>query len=98
MVLHPLGKEWLLPGALRVAKITWDKCLSDGKTGIRSEHHVGKLRLGRDQMNFAVQFRQRRVQVLPLRLDLRVVGASFGAHPWIDLVFNAVMIRRTKEQ
>src|SRR2546430_17527147 len=39
-----------------------------------------------------------RVQLFPLLLDDRRFGAAGDAHPWIDLVLNAVVIRRTKKQ
>src|SRR5262249_3058729 len=49
-------------------------------------------------MNLAIQFRKRRMQLLPLFLgDLRF-SAMGDAHPGIDLVLDAVVVRRTKKQ
>src|SRR5262245_44682339 len=48
-------------------------------------------------MNLA-KFQKRRVQSFPLLLNDRRFGAAGDVHPGIDLVLNAVVIRRTKKQ
>ena len=45
-----------------------------------------------------IQFGKRRVQLAPLLLNDRRFGAAGDAHPGIDLVLDAVVIRRTKKQ
>src|SRR5215471_49305 len=98
VVLHPLGKERLFPGAFLVAEITRDEFAADSQPGIGGENHIGQSRLRRDQMNLAIQFGKRRMQLLPLFLgDLRF-SATGDAHPGIDLVLDAVVVRRTKKQ
>jgi hypothetical protein len=49
-------------------------------------------------MNFAIQSRERVVQAFPLPLRNSGFGAPGPAHPRINFVFNAVMIRRAKQQ
>src|ERR1700720_1475025 len=49
-------------------------------------------------MNFAIQLRQCRLQVFPLFLRKCRVCSTGAAHPRIDLVLDAVMVGRTKEQ
>ena len=58
---HPVGKERLFTGAFFVAEITGDEFATNGQPGVRSENHIGKLGLWRNQMNLAMQFRKRRV-------------------------------------
>ena len=49
-------------------------------------------------MDLAIQFRERRVQFFPLLLGERCLRAAGATHPGIDLVFDSVKVRRTKEQ
>jgi hypothetical protein len=48
-------------------------------------------------MNLA-KFGKRGVQLLPLFLRDRHFGSVGDAHPWVDLVLNPIVIRRTKKQ
>jgi hypothetical protein len=81
-----------------VPKIAGDETASDGQPGVRGEDHVGKFRAWRDELDLAVQLGKRLKQTFPLRLHQWRIGAAGAAHPWIDLVFDAVIIRRTKKQ
>src|SRR5437016_7702849 len=62
--LHPFCKEWLLAGALWVAKIARDKFFFHSQSGVGGKDHVGKFWLRRDQVNLAIQLRESRVQFL----------------------------------
>src|SRR5436190_7497827 len=98
VLFHPASEMRRFAGALFVPEIARDKLLSNSKPGVGRENHVGKFRLRRDQMNLALQFRQGRMQVLPLFLRQRGFRPPRAAHPGIDLVFNPVVIRWTKKQ
>src|SRR5260370_38509070 len=98
MLFHPAREMRRFAGSLFVPEIARDKFLSNSQPGVGCENHVRKLRLRRDQLNLALQFRQGRMQVLPLFLRQWCFRPPRAAHPWIDLVLDAVMVRRTKEQ
>src|SRR5438105_660306 len=96
--LHPTREMWRFTRPLFVPEITRNKFLSNSKPGVGGENHVGKFRLRRNQIDLAMQFRQRRMQIPPLLLRERGFRAARTTHPGIDLVLDAVMVRRTKEQ
>ena len=98
MLLHPARKMRRFIGAFFVTKIARDEFFPDCETGVRRKNHVGKFRLRRDQLDLAIQFRQGRVQIFPLLLRQRRFRAARAAHPWIDFVLDAVMVRRTEKQ
>jgi len=84
--------------ALFVAEIAWNEFTTNREPGVRRENHVGKFWLRRNQMDTAIQFRERRVQFFPLLLGERCLRASGATHPGIYLVFDSVKVRRAKEQ
>ena len=88
----------MFAGAFFVAEITGDESAANRQPGVGGEDHVRQSRLRRNQMNLAIQFGKRRVQLFPLLLDDRRFGAAGDAHPGIDLVLDPVVIRRTKKQ
>src|SRR4030095_1381840 len=96
--LHPTSEMWRFAGSLFVPKITRDKFLSNSKPGVGGENHVGKFRLRRNQIDLARHVGQRRMQIPPLLLRECGFRAARATHPGIDLVLDAVMVRRTKEQ
>src|ERR671925_2948 len=73
VLLHPFGKERLLTGAFFVAEITGDEFPTNSQPGVGGENHVRQSRLRRNQMNLAIQFGKRRVQLFPLLLSKRRV-------------------------
>jgi len=91
-------KVWRFADPLLVSKITRNKFFSDGEAGVGSENHIGKFWLRRNELDFAIELRQGRVQIFPLFLGNGRFRATSATHPWVDLVFDAVMVRRTKEQ
>src|ERR1700730_1863453 len=96
--LHPASKMRCLPCALLVAKIARNKFLADGEAGIGRENHIGKFWMRRDQLDFAIEFGQRGVQVFPLFLRNGCLGAAGATHPWVNLVLDDVMVGRAKEK
>jgi hypothetical protein len=95
---HPFGKKRLFAGAFFVAEVAGNESAANRQPGVGGEDHVRQSWLRRNQMNLAIQFGKRRVQLFPLLLDDRRFGAAGDAHPGIDLVLDAVVIRRTKKQ
>src|SRR3984893_9104379 len=96
--LHPTRKMRRFAGALLVAKIARNKFLSDSEAGVGRENHVGQIGLRRDQLDFAIQLGQRGVQIFPLFLRNGCFSAAGATHPWVNLVLDAVMVRRAKEK
>src|SRR5438309_2148645 len=84
--------------AFFVAKIAWNKLFPNGEAGVGGKHHVWQFRLRRNELDPRVEFRKLGVQTLPLLSSERSVGAASAAHPGINLVFDAVVIRRAKKQ
>ncbi|KAG0505770.1 MAG: hypothetical protein Udaeo_08660 [Candidatus Udaeobacter sp.] len=97
VLLHPFGEKRLFSCAFFVAEIAGDESAANRQPGVGGEDHVRQPWLRRDQMNLA-KLGKRRVQSFPLLLHDRRVGAVGDAHPRIDLVLDAVVIRRTKKQ
>jgi len=93
-MFHPTRKVRRFAGAFFMPEIAGNKLPANGESGVSSENHVGKLRLRRNQIDVAFQLRQGGVQVRPLFFRQRSFSASFAAHPRIDLVLDAVMVRR----
>src|SRR6478735_3698657 len=98
VLFHPLRKKRRFPGPLFVPKITRDEFSADGQPGVGGKDHVGQLRLWRDEMDVASKAKEFLVQSAPLRLDEWSIGATGAAHPWIDFVFDAVVIGRAKQK
>ena len=98
MFFHPACKMRRLIRALFMPEITRNEFATNGETGVGRENHVGKLWLRRNQIDFAIQIRKRRVQFGPLFLGEWRLCAARATHPGIDLVLDAVVIRRAKEQ
>ena len=80
-----------------MAEITRDKFLADGEPGVGSEYHVGQFRLWRHQLDLRLEGGERFVQSLPLRFRQIGFGATRATHPRIDLVLDAVVIRRAQK-
>src|SRR5438876_11053202 len=95
---HPARKMRRFARALFVPEITGNEFATNREPRIGCENHIRKSTLRGDQMNLATQFRKRRVQFVPLLLCKGGLGAAGTAHPGIDLVFDSVIVRRTKEQ
>ena len=85
-------------GALFVSKVAWDKLFTNRESGVSRENHVRQLWLRRDEFNSAIQFGKGRVQAAPLLLRDRRFRPARSAHPRIDLVLDAVVIRRAKKE
>ena len=98
VLLHPTHKMRRLARALLVSKVTRNECFPDGEASVRGENHVRQSRLRLDQMNGAFEFGQRRVEIFPLPLGDRRLGATRTTHPGINFVLDAVIIRRTEQQ
>jgi hypothetical protein len=97
-LFHPGGKMWRFAGALFMPEIAWDELFADSESGVGGENHVRQLWLRWDELNFAIQFGKNRVQAPPLLLrDARFCPAR-STHPGIDLVLDAVVIRRAKKK
>src|SRR4029453_18379410 len=79
-------------------KITGDEFATNRQSGVSRENHIGKSRLRRNQMNLAIEIGKSGMQLLPLLLREDHLGAAGAVHPGIDLVLDAVIIRRTEEQ
>src|SRR5437763_2034157 len=95
---HPRCKMWRFAGPFFVAKITGNKCFADGESSVGGKNHVRQFRLWRNQLDFRVEFRERRVQPVPLFLSKSALRATSAAHPGVDLVFDAVIIGRAKKE
>src|SRR5215211_1128965 len=94
---HPLRKKRLFSGAFLVPEIAGNEFATNRQPGVRGEDHVGQSWLWCNQMNLA-KLGKRRVELFPLLLRDRNLGGMGDAHPWIDLVLDAIVIRRTKKQ
>src|SRR5207244_4888005 len=94
---HPVGKMRRFAGALFVPKIARNKLLADSEPGIGGKDHVRQFRLRRDQLDLAIQSGKGRVQTAPLLLRQRRFRPARPAHPGINLVLDAVVIRRAKK-
>src|SRR5204863_9398660 len=75
-----------------------DETATHRQPGVGGKNHVGQPRLRRDQLDLALEAGEFVEEPFPLRLHHRCIGAASAAHPWIDLVFDPVMVRRTKEK
>ena len=95
VLLHPAGKMRCFSGPLLVTKITGDESFSHGQSGVGREDHVRQFRLRLDQENPAIELLQGALEAFPLLLRHGYFGAALPAHPGINFVFDAVMIRRT---
>ena len=98
MFFHPFRKMRCFACALLVAEIARNEFAANREPGVGRENHVGKFSLRRDQMDLAIQFGKSGVQVFPLFLRKCCFRAAGATHPRIDLVFDSVKVRRTKEQ
>src|SRR5207247_5911493 len=63
---HPVRKMRRFASAFLVAAIAWNEFAANREPGVRRENHVRKFWPRRDQMDTAIQFRERRVQFFPL--------------------------------
>src|SRR5712664_298701 len=95
---HPAGKMRRFASALFVPEITRNELLADSEAGIGGKNHIRQLGLRRDELDSAIQFGQRCVQTAPLRLRERRFSAARAAHPGINFVLDAVVIRRAKQE
>src|SRR5438067_11401421 len=95
---HPTGEVRRFARALFVAKVTRDKSVADSEPGIGGENHVRQFWLRWNEIDFAIELRQRGVQTAPLFLGYGGFGAAGPTHPGINFVLNAVVIGRTKQQ
>src|SRR5205085_1401938 len=95
---HPRRKMRRFASPFFVAKVTRNKCFADGESSVGGKNHVRQFRLWRNQFDFRVEFRERRVQPVPLFLSKSALRAASAAHPGVDLVLDAVMIRRAKKE
>src|SRR6202023_1326585 len=95
---HPAGKMRRFAGALFVPKVAWDKLFPDSESGVGCKNHVRQVWLRRDELNFVIQFGKGRVQTAPLLLRDRCFGPARAAHPRIDFVLDAVVIRWAKQE
>src|SRR5438045_8936633 len=66
--LHPTREMWRFTRPLFVPEITRNKFLSNSKPGVGGENNVRKFRLRRNQIDLAMKFRQRRMQIPPVLL------------------------------
>src|SRR5207248_9624664 len=55
--LHPTSEMWRFTRPLFVPEITRNKFLPNSKSGVGGEYHVGNLRLRRNKIDLAMQFR-----------------------------------------
>src|SRR5947207_15238028 len=98
VLFHPTREMRRFSAAFFVPEIARNKTAADGQAGVRGEDHVGKFRARWDELDLAIECGKRVEEAFPLRLDKRRIGAAGAAHPGIDLVLDAVIIRRTEEQ
>src|SRR5438045_666649 len=85
-------------GPLFMPKIAGDELLPDCEASVGREHHVRQIWLRRDEFNFAIQFGKDSVQTAPLFLGQGRFRPSGSTHPRVDLVLDAVVIRRAKKK
>src|SRR4029450_5222690 len=98
MFFHPARKMRRFTGAFLVSEIARNESATGGEARGGCENHVGNVWLRRNQIDLAIQFRERGVQFFPLLLGEGRLRATGTAHPGIDLVFDSVIVRRTKQQ
>src|SRR4029450_1907303 len=98
MFFHPARKMRRFTGGFLVSEIARNESASDGQPRVGCENQGGKVWLRRNQIDLAIQFRERGVQFFPLLLGEGRLRATGTAHPGIDLVFDSVIVRRTKQQ
>src|SRR5258706_2325736 len=98
MIGEPFFEMLFLTSPLLEPKITANELVSNHQAGVCGEHHVGQFLLRRDHFDFAAERLELVMKSLPLgasQLRQRILSA---VHPRIDLVFDAEIIRRAKEQ
>src|SRR5262245_49887495 len=94
----PFFEMFLLPLPLRKTKIAPDELLSDEQPRICRKDHVGQFLSWRHQLHITAERLQLLKQSAPLRAREFRIGIPCAIHPRIDLVFDPVVIRRTKKQ
>src|SRR5438552_1974367 len=81
-----------------VAEAAENESPADHQPCVRGKHQVRQTRLGRQQIDLATERSERVAQRLPLDTCEPWFCIPRPAHPRIDLVFNAVVIRRAEQQ
>ena len=82
---------------LRMAKTGGNGHIAVDHRRIGGEDQVGHAGQRRACIRFSPRIAPRSSQVLPLRHGQIAVGPQPAVHPRVDLVFNAVVVRRTHE-
>src|SRR6266480_6511820 len=81
-----------------VTEAAENESLADHQPCVRGKHQIRQTRLGRQQIDLATERSERVAQRLPLNTRQPWFCIPRPAHPGIDLVFNAVVIRRAEQQ
>ncbi len=95
---HPAREMRRFAGAFFMPKIAWNKLFSYSQSGIGGKDHVRQFRLWRDQFDLTIEPGKRGLQTGPLILRERGFGAAGPTHPGINLVLDAVIIRRAQQK
>ncbi len=95
---EPFLEVALLASPLRESKIAADEFPAYNKTGVGGEHHVRKFLLRSNQFDATTERFERGLEPLPLLAGQGGKGVVRAAHPGIDFVLDAVIIRRAKQQ
>src|SRR5262249_11914580 len=80
-----------------VAKAGAEKAIVEDQAGIGSENQIGQTLLRRHQLDLDAEADERIMQAMPLLLGRLGRAAAGAAHPGIDLVLDAVVIRRAHQ-
>ena len=94
---HPAGKMRRFTGAFLCRKLLGINLFPTVSPAFAVKTMSGNLGCGGDEMNLASKLGQASRAVLSIVSARRGFRAAGAAHPGIDLVFDAVMVRRTKQ-
>src|SRR5438874_1644841 len=97
VLCEPLFELFLFNLPFLETKVAPDELLPDNQARIGRENHVRHFFARRDQLDLTAQRLKRLAELLPLSLRHRRQGILGAVHPRIDLVFNAVVVRRTEQ-
>src|SRR5262245_746572 len=93
---EPFNADWHFAAPHVVAKVTRNELFSPNDAGVGAKNHVRQTGYRLDKIDLQSQAAlQDLSQVRPLPTRALPIALPAFAHPWVDLVFDAVVIRRT---
>ncbi len=97
MLGKPLLRVDLFDLALSVAEMGGHRDVAKDQRSVGGEHQVGHARLRPHKLNIGPCLFQQSPQVLPLGNRQAMIGPPQPVHPGVDLILDAVVVRRTHQ-